>query len=206
MAEFVLVGGLGYLFGRAPFEKWQGFIDGYNKRLGHLAYNKVIEPLAFYKVENGKQIYGEGIYAYLFGLKNSALPSLFRCLELGLKQKYIEIENKKPTLTAFELIEWAETFLGKKKAQAHDFRFLRNFIHEEDIIEEQDALESIRHITTILNLLFPYPTANLAGNCQSCKNPYTITIFSSECYLGNTFTVQCEKCKSATQHTILPTY
>lgn len=208
MAEFLIAGGLGYLFGRGHLRKWQRFIDGYNQRIGHLSYNKVIEPLAFYgKVENGKKIYGEGVYAYLFGLPNVALPSLFRCLEIGLKHKYRENESNEPKLSAFELIEWAEEFLGKQKMLAHGFRFLRNLIqHEEVVIEEQDTLESIRHITKILNTLFQYSTATLTGNCQFCKSPYNISIGIRECYFGNTKIVSCVKCKRIKQHTILPSY
>ena len=43
------------------------------------------------------QVYREAILAYLYGLPNASLPLVLKCLEVGLKIKYEEIEGKKPS-------------------------------------------------------------------------------------------------------------
>jgi hypothetical protein len=202
----LLAGGiLGYIIGRTPYQQWEGYINKYKERMGHLTYDRIVEPLIFYeRIENSKKLYAEAIFAYLAGLPNASLPTTFRCLELCLKQHYEEVEKKKATLRAYELIEWSEKRLGDRKELAHGFRFLRNLIHEEKIVEEQDALEAIRHITKILNLVFPFSDAKLAGVCDFCKKPYNVTIPAAWCYLGNTVPVQCSNCMRSTNHFILP--
>lgn len=207
VAELLIAGALAYLFGRAPFIKWEGFINGFKKRVGHLSYNRIIEPLGFYeKVENGRKLYGEGVYSYLFGLPNSSLPTMFRCLETGLKQKYREVEGKEPSLNAFELIEWGERYLKNRKELAHGFRYLRNLIHEERVVEEQDTLEAIRHITKILNLIFTFPFVILKGSCEFCKNPYEVKTKKEICYLGSTISIRCNTCRRSTKHEIMASY
>ena len=201
----LLIGGLGYKLGRAPFEAWENFINRYNERLGHLTYNQIVEPIAFYgKVDNGKIIYAEAVFAYLVGLPNASLPMTFRCLEIGLKQKHKEVEGQEPSLTAYELIEWSETYLGNRAELAHGFRRLRNLLHEESIIKEQDALEAIRHVTNILNLIFPFSAINLTGVCAFCGKPYSLPILSDQCYLGNTIPVRCDQCSRSTNHFVIP--
>ena len=210
MAELLfafMTGVLGYGLGRAAFKDWEGYINKYRERLGHLTYNQIAEPLAFYeKVENSKKLYAEAVFAFLMGLPNASLPITFRCLELCLKRNYEEVEGKKPSLSAYELIEWSEKHLGDKKELGHGFRVLRNLIHEEKLIEEQDALEATRHITKILNVYHPFPTANLTGVCAFCNNSYNVSIPSDLCYLGNTVPIQCDKCKRSTNHLIVPQY
>jgi hypothetical protein len=90
----------------------------------------------------------------LFGLPDASLPMAFRCLEIGLKQHYEIVEKKKPSLNAFELIDWSEKKLGKKVEIAQGIRILRNLAHEEKTITEQDNLEAIRHITNIIEPCF----------------------------------------------------
>lgn len=207
LIALLLAGGIGYEYGRAPFQQWEGYINKYNERIGHLTYNRIVEPLVFYKrIGNAEKLHAEAIFAYLAGLPNASLPTAFRCLELCLKQYYEEVERKKLSLSAYELIEWSEKHLGDKKELAHGFRVLRNLIHEETIIEEQDALEAIRHVTKILNLVFPFQNADLTGFCAFCRNPYILPISSDQCYLGNTIPVQCNNCMRSTNHTIMPQY
>jgi hypothetical protein len=92
----------------------------------------VVEPCEFYnQVESGRRIYAEGIYAFLSGLPDASLQMTFRCLEIGLKRYYEDIEGKKPSLKACELIDWSEKKLGSKKELVHGFRILRNLTHEE---------------------------------------------------------------------------
>jgi len=42
------------------------------------------------------------------------IPASFRCLELGLKKKYQEVERQPTKMKAHELIEWSEKYLGKQ--------------------------------------------------------------------------------------------
>lgn len=208
MAEIIaglLLTGVGYALGRASYQQWEGYIQKHNERWGHLTYNQIIEPLVFFEqVENSKQIYAEAIFAYLAGLPNASLPTTFRCLEICLKLHYENVEGKKPSLSAYDLIEWCAERLKEKKELAHGIRILRNLIHGEKLIEEQDALEGIRHATKILNIVFPFQTANLTGACAFCGRQYTHEISADQCYLGNTIPIQCDNCLRSTNHIIVP--
>ncbi len=208
-----LLGGLvGYGLGRSQFQAWEGFINQFNERLGHLSYNHVIEPIEFCNtVENGWRIYTQTTYAYLFGLPDASLPIAFRCLEIGLKRYYENIEGKKPSLSAFELIDWSEKKLGKKAELAHGFRILRNLLHEEKTITEQDNLEAIRHITNILNIVFPFQTATITVNCVTCQRynrvqANAIQINSDQLFLGNSISVPCTVCRTNTIYEVLPRF
>lgn len=205
LLALLLTGGVGYALGRVPFQQWETYINAYNDRTGRLAYDKVIEPLVFYeKVANGKKLHVEALLAYLVGLPNASLPVMMRCLEIGLKEHYRQTEKKEPSLTLYKLTEWAEQSIGRKKELAHGFRILRNLIHEEKVIEEQDALEAIRHMTSILNVVFPFVTATLPMTCSFCNSQHNVTIPSNDCYFGNTILVQCSNCKRSINHNILP--
>jgi len=205
MADLLISGALGYLIGRSTFASWEDFINKYNDRMSHLSYSKTIVPVIFYKeIENTRTIYNEAVYAYLFGLPNASIPASFRCLELSLKKKYQEVEGKSPKMNAYELIEWSEKYLGNQKELAHGFRFLRNLIHEEKVVEEQDALDALRHITKILNLLFPFETARPKGTCNFCKTPYDYEISYDQCFLGNVIFIPCNHCLRNIRREILP--
>lgn len=209
MAEAVvallLAAGIGYGAGRAPFQAWESYINRYNERLGHLSYNRVIEPLVFYQnIENARQLYAESVFAYLSGLPNASLPVTFRCLEICLKKYYEKTEKKRPSLKAHELIEWSEKQLGNRKELAHGFRILRNLLHEEKTVGEQDTLEAIRHVTQILNIVFPFDTSTLNGTCFFCKTPYNVSIPADQHYLGNTLSIPCNVCRRSINHIIMP--
>jgi len=203
-----LLGGLlGYGLGRAPFQAWEGFINKFNERLGHLSYNHVIEPCEFYnKVENGKRIYAEGIFAFLSGLPDASLQMTFRCLEIGLKRYYENTEGKKPSLKAWELIDWSEKTLGSKKELAHGFRILRNLTHEEKTITEQDDLEAIRHVTEVLNLLFPFQIATITAYCGTCRRFNQMQVLPEQLFLGNNIAVPCTVCRISTNYQVMPAY
>jgi len=207
--EFLLAGGLGYLLGQATVSQWQNFINGYNDRLSHLSYNRIIEPIILYeKIDETRKIYGESVYAYLFGLPNASLPTIFRCLELALKKKYEEVEGETPKFKAFELIDWSEEYLGNQKELAHGFRHLRNLIHEEKTVKEQDVLEAIRHISRMLNLLFPFICSKIRMNvtCDFCKTPHQVEVDVNEWFIGNTIPIQCNKCRRSLRRDIMPMY
>lgn len=208
MAAELLVGGaLGFLLGRSVFASWEKFINRYNERTSHLSYNNIVEPVSFYgRIQNSRMVYGEAVYAYLFGLPNASVPASFRCLELALKKKYQETEKKSPKMNTYKLIEWSEKHLGNQKELAHGFRFLRNLIHEEKLVQEQDALEAIRHISKILNLLFPFETVILRGTCGFCNTAYAYEADKSQCFLGNVIIIPCSHCARNIRHEIMPLY
>lgn len=203
-----IIGGLfGYGLGRAPFQAWEGFINNFNGRIGHLTYNHVIEPCEFFsKVENSNRIYGEAVYAFLYGMPDASLQMTFRCLEIGLKRYYENTEGKKCSLKAVELIDWSEKKLGNKKELAHGFRILRNLTHEEKTITEQDSLEAIRHVTQILNIVFPFLTATITVYCGICRRPSQISALPDQLFLGNSIAVPCPSCRTSTYYQVMPWY
>jgi hypothetical protein len=204
-----LLGGaaFGYLQGKQSFKGWEGFVSKYSERLQQLAYNKVFRPVGLYdKVNESAQLYYEAIVAYLVGLPNACLPLIFRCLEIGLQKHYEEIERKKCSLNSSQLIEWSAEALKDKREVAHAFRLLRNLIHKEGLIEEQDALEGIRHITQILNVVFPVrnPSEFITGYCPFCQHSFVELAERSYCFLGNTFSLQCSSCGKNFTQALLP--
>ena len=175
--------------------------------MSHLAYNKAIRPISFFAIiPSAEIIYREAILAYLFGLPDASIPTSLRCLEVGLTYKYtIETGQAPPERgKLFHLIEWAEQYLGNRKEIAHGFRLLRNLIHEPSIMAEQDALEAIRHVTNILNLLYPLTSyAKLTYSCQVCRTQSQQDWSIQQCYLGNVLNTYCAQCKQPTSILVL---
>jgi len=201
----IVFGGLAYLAGRQHLQEWEPFKQAYEERGQHLRYNTVIAPHAFFgSAEGAWTIYREGVYAYLFGLPNASIPMVVRCLELGLKTRYRLDEGKEPPQTLEKCIDWSEAHLGRKKEVAHGFRILRNLIHGDATAGEPDALEAIRHVTLILNELFPFENLELSRACDKCRqlNPYSIP--ASMVYWGNSIPLLCNACGATSQMPIIP--
>jgi hypothetical protein len=204
-----LGGGLiGYLLGITKYKNWEQLVNDFNNRLGHLSYAKITIPYSYFKnVTNSKEVYNEGVYAYLYGLPNASLPLLLKCLELGLEDKYKEIEKKEPPKdwSLYNIIEWSEKILKERKDLVHGFRILRNLIHTKELIREQDALESIRHISIILNSLFPPPdTIHLDVFCGYCNTTHPYQIKTEIYYIGNNVLFSCNKSMQNMNIIIMP--
>jgi hypothetical protein len=194
LVEFLIAGGLGYLLAKGQDSEWQPVIDNYKKRLEHIQYFKIPPPWGYLdKNQNMKVIYRESILCYLFGLSNSCIPSLMRVLEQSLIEKYKRVENKKPSdeMSLKSLIDWAEKILKDKTQVAHSFRILRNYIHTDTLVQEQDAIEGIRHISIIVHNLFPSDCRALNTKCPGCGRMQVNTIPPNIGFLGNTLSIRC---------------
>jgi len=198
--EDALVLGFGGLLGYGAailkYSKWEPLIKDFEKRLNHLSYLKVTIPYKFFKInKNYGQLYSESVYAYLYGLSNASLPLILRCLETGLRNKYREVEKENPKkLNLNNLIDWAENYLRDKKEIAHGFRILRNLIHSEKLISEQDVSEALRHISIILNLLYELPKdTKLKVFCKNCNTEHQYVIQTHQYYIGNNMLFECDK-------------
>lgn len=199
-------GYLGYVAGSRKFAGWEPLIKSYEARMSYLAYVKAIRPISFLTaIPSAEIIFKEAILAYLFGLPDASIPTTLRCLEMGLAKKYTDITGKQPPEKLYDLINWAENYLGNRAQIAHGFRILRNLVHGQTILAEQDAIEAIRHVTIILNLLYPLSLLPIITNytCQNCKNQLQINIPFQENYLGNIFKPNCPHCSQPTSVLIL---
>jgi len=205
IAGAVLGGLFGYSTAVNKIKGWDEFAKKYNERLNHLAYLKIIIPIGFFdKIKNGREIYREGVSSYLFGLPNASIPMVLRCLEIGLKYKHKEVGGNGKPKNLHEFINWSESHLGSKKELAHGFRILRNLIHEEKIVKEQDIPECIRHISEILNILFPFESVSLSNNCTFCGNPYKAIVEKERYWLGNIIQILCNKCQRVNNMQLIP--
>jgi hypothetical protein len=205
LLSLLLAGGIGYVAGRAPFQQWEGFINKYQERMSYITYQKIAVPAGFYgKIYNGQWLYTEAITAYLVGLPDACLPVILRCLDVGLKKLYEEVQKKECQLKLYHLIEWAEQYLGGKKELAHGFRILRNLIHEETVVEEQDAIEAIRHTTQILNVIFPFVLQSLFPRCLHCQDLIHLPLTFGQNYIGNAMTLKCPKCGKTFSYIVSP--
>jgi len=122
------------------------------------------------------------------------------CKKQGLAKKYTEFTGKPRLEKLFDMINWAETLLGSNKEMAHVFRILRNLLHGQTILSEQDVSEAIRHITILINLLYPPTSFRVLTNyiCQNCQMKLQITIPTQENYIGHVFTPTCPACAQKT--------
>lgn len=199
-------GYLGYVAGSRKFAGWEPLIKSYEARMSYLAYVKAIRPLSFLSaIPSATIIYSEAVFAFLFGLPDASIPTTLRCLEMGLSKKYTDVIGKAPPDKLYDLINWAEHYLGNKAQTAHGFRILRNLVHGQTVLSEPDAVEAIRHVTIILNLLYPLLPIPVTTNyvCQNCKNPLKIDVPPQDNYLGNTFKPNCPYCSQPTSVLIL---
>lgn len=87
-----LGGGLvGWLLAKDP--KWEQQKREFERRLQTLKAHNVVYPVQFLfnsGPPKAKEVYKEGVMAYLFGLPNSAVPVIVRSLEMSLRAKYRE--------------------------------------------------------------------------------------------------------------------
>ena len=123
-------------------------------------------------------------------MPNSSVVMSLKTLELGLKCKL-----GKKNARLFDLINELKEE-EQYKDLAHGFRILRNLImHEKAECREQDALEALRHVSEILNRLFPFEEVYYTMTCNSCKTSYKIKVKINDFFLGNIIRTQCPKCR-----------
>lgn len=176
-------------------------------RLGHLTYMEIYEPIGCYGIiDNFTYLYGEAVATYLLGYENASVPMSFRCLEIALKEKYRETEGTDPgpNMSAYELIEHFEDDFDNGTRLLHWFRDLRNQIHTTQLVDEQDALEALRHISSALNQLHPYEIPIFQGHKACCGQEYSVSVSKESVYLGNIINIRCDTCNQITEHRVLP--
>ena len=199
-AETFFLGGLlGFFLGRGRREtEWEPFIEKYDERSGQVSYFKVTIPYGAYKKsDTAKLAFAEAYYAYAFGLPNSAISMAIKALENCLKVKYSEEEGKKPALKLVDLIDWSKEKLSLTKGEVgHAIRLLRNEVmHEERTIEETEALQTIKHVSLLLNELYPFKYVKVSPQCRYCRNELSVTIGKNDAYIGYTTLVACGNCR-----------
>jgi hypothetical protein len=204
---FLLSGGIGYLLGQESFNEWKFIVDAFKQRFEQLSSVKSPFPWSSLKSNpNVHSIYRQSLYSYLFGLPDACLPTLSRVLELSLKSKYEAVEGKKPSneMDLARLTDWAESYVKNDSTVADSFRLMRNLVHTDTFIQEQDCLEGIRHLSTILEKLQPSQNITLNVVCHYCKTTAMATVPEGQNYLGNKITRQCEHCKKTYHWMIMP--
>ena len=198
-AELIAAQSLGYLAGydlaRSRMQHWEPIAEPYEQRLSQLRFCTVVRPFGLFVALPAATVsYNEGVAAYLFGLPNASVPMSARCLEIGLAYAYESLNpgSKRPDLNG--LIEWLGNKLGSHHQLAHCVRLLRNLIHQKTPIFEPSALEGIRHVSMILDHLFPFPTAYVIRTCPFCGATYSYSVANADYYLGNILTLSCASC------------
>lgn len=155
--------------------------------------------MAFFdEVENGKRIFQEAIRSYIYGLPNASQPTSIRCLEIAIKEKYRQEEGKEPSDNLKNLIEWAGNHLGESTEIQQGLRLMRNYIHENTIVKEVDALESIRHTAEFLNKLYPPPEDEIRyeSRCLHCDHIFPTKRTKEECIIGRQSEEVCPECEN----------
>ncbi|EQD30773.1 membrane protein, partial [mine drainage metagenome] len=79
-----IVNGYNYLYSAESYPN-----PNYKGTLNAITKDKAIIPYSFFSRNNNfRIIYNDGLYSYLYGFPNAALPTVVRCLEVGIKEKY----------------------------------------------------------------------------------------------------------------------
>jgi len=204
----LIAGAVGFLAGKSKTANFEPIINQFNRRLEALRYFQILPPYGFLEnKENPRILFREGIYCYLFGLPNSSLPTLVRILEIALNEKYENVEGKKPTpdVSLNGLLDWAEKKLNLDTMTAHSYRKIRNLIHTNKLVVEQDCLEALRHLSNILNEIFPIiPEYVLHSQCPNCKCSVQSRHPTKDLFFGTMLTInKCPSCYLNYQWTVV---
>ena len=174
-------------FGKSQARGFEEVIDKSKARLDHLAFFKVIPPIRlFSKVKVTTKFYKEAVWGFIVGLPNSSIAMSVKVLEVGLKRKYKEGR-------LIELIDKLQVESSMKDL-AHGIRIIRNAVmHEEKEYSDADALEVLRHVSSILNRIYPFNSLLLFLQCPS-KHEFTESVENSKFYLANILRFKCPNC------------
>ena len=182
-------------------------IDSYSNRLKMLIQTRVIYPYDFIGMKKEfKSLYSEAIHSFLYGCPDAALSLAVRCLERGLKEYLskkgigeISYRNGKNTdkrvkleyARLFDLINCSENPVKDKEILQY-LKSLRNYTHEDTLVEDFHALEAIKHVTDALNQLFQFKNITVTvERCRLCGQKHSITVDAGEYYLGNRIMLKC---------------
>jgi hypothetical protein len=167
-----LMGAAGYLAGAATYKGFEGMLKGFNDRFETLRRMQITIPYGLFKTNpDAQKIYRQGVLAHLFGLSDASVPMTVRVLELALKQNYKEKVGKESPSKLVDLIDWAEPLLGLRHGIAQSWRIIRNLIHGQELVTDMMAMDAIRHVSDIVNLLYPFESASIPTTCPTCGGP-----------------------------------
>jgi len=200
----LFVAGLSYLAGTSKLQSWQRFVDQFNERLRSMKYAKIIIPIEYLKTNNNARvIYHEAVLSHLFGLPNASVPIIVRLLELALRSIYAKDEAGKHKPSLNELIQLAEKELAEKADIAHGFRLLRNRIHGDTVITEQDSLETLRHVSILVNQVYPWHVYRI-NKISPCGHGVSLSINYEDFFVGNSIPFVCSICRNQYNETVIP--
>jgi hypothetical protein len=182
-------------------------VDNYSNRLNMLIQIKVVYPYSFSNIKvEFKLLYSEAIHSFLYGCPDAALSLAVRCLEQGLKH-YLNISNIKEIhykdkngnkksirlihAKLFHLIQCDENPVKDKDILQY-LKSLRNYTHEEKLVEDFHALEAIKHVTDVLNELLSFETLTITVEpCRLCGQNHSINIEPKDYFIGNRIKLKC---------------
>ncbi len=167
-------------------------VSGYNNRLNMLVGAKIIPPTQLiFSNETLRKIYSESIMDYLYGSPNSSIPIIIKFFQITIRDKFRQVKGDPQANPKVEdIINWVEKFLDQKTT-AHGFQILRNLVHTEELVVDQDALEGIRHVSIIVNKVLPYEFTFIDAFCSKCSTTHHYKFKKEDYYIGNDLTLQC---------------
>jgi hypothetical protein len=182
-------------------------VDNYSNRLNMLIQTKVVYPYNFSNVKKEfKLLYSEAVHSFLYGCPDAALSLAVRCLEQGLKHyldgnnikeiHYKDKNNNKRIIKLsyarlFDLIQCDENPVKDKDILQY-LKSLRNYTHEDKLVEDFHALEAIKHVTDVLNELFSFKTLTITvEQCRLCGENHSINIDPKDYFIGNRIILKC---------------
>lgn len=186
-------------------------LDGLGSRKKLILDQKLTIPMAFFECgENHREIYVEAIQAYLFGLPNSSIAMVSKCMQVALKKRLAlnnitELTFKAKNgngrsikldgdVTLYNLIESNEvsSLLKDLKEEAQYLRVLRNHIHDDKMANNFYAFEALCHLQKILSILFPNPREIFIKYLCVCCNKYHVDVVpASNYFAGSKATFEC---------------
>ena len=177
-----------------------------DSRIALISQANIVKPVEFLRASgaNTVHLYQEAVWAFVYGLHNSSVSTSLRCLEIGLRIKYEETNDNKVPTRLIDLIEWAEPYLKSKRDIAHGFRILRNLVHTDTLVEQQDALEALRHVSKLLNVLYPAVVSSITQMCGTCGQTEAYSIWQTSCSLFQYINLTCSSCQQPMSVRVFP--
>ncbi|MCS7366132.1 MAG: DUF4145 domain-containing protein [archaeon GB-1867-035] len=187
----LFAGLIGYLISASKARGFEEIINNARERVHYLEYFKVVPPMILFEKDHlTETFYKEAVLAYILGPPNSSIITALRVLEKGLR---LRLNDEKSNLA--QLIDEVKE-LRELKDLAHGLRILRNqIVHRDKESDDRDALEVLRHVSEVLNHLYPFDEVIHTITCSICKNKYEHSIKAEEAYLCNIIKTKCKKCR-----------
>lgn len=77
-------------------------------------------------------------------------------------------------------------------------------LHEERIVEEPESVQTTKHVSLILDQLYPFPFVQTFPRCPFCNNRSLLNIRETNAYVGYALQTTCGTCSRIFNFQLMP--